>query len=111
MRARSIAISIGLLFAALAVVAYFVLPDYRNAIEEQRSKAGIVVTDRNNRILRLIPDSRDRFNIWYETANMPESLKLCVIAAEDHRFRYHLGFDPIAVARAPAARDPSGRTP
>jgi len=39
MRARSIAISIGLLFAALAVVAYFVLPDYRNAIEEQRSKA------------------------------------------------------------------------
>jgi penicillin-binding protein 1C len=89
-----------LLFAALAVVTYFVLPDYRNAIEEQRNKAGIVVTDRNDRILRLIPDSRDRFNVWYGTTRIPETLKLCVIAAEDHRFRYHAGFDPIAVVRA-----------
>ncbi len=91
-------------FAALsmlaAVTVYFVLPDYRNAIEEQRVKAGIVVADRNDRILRLIPDSRDRFSVWHEIGKTPESLKLCVMAAEDKRFPYHPGFDPIAVVRA-----------
>ncbi|MBI5249507.1 MAG: penicillin-binding protein 1C [Desulfomonile tiedjei] len=96
---KAAAVLAGLLIV-VAVACYLVLPDYRNAIEDQRNKAGIVVTDRSDRILRLIPDSRDRFNIWYEIEKTPEHLKLCVIAAEDKRFRYHPGFDPIAVVRA-----------
>lgn len=109
-RLQRLTLSAVFLITALAAILYSVLPDYRNAIEEQRSKAGIVVTDRNDRVLRLIPDSGDRFNVWYETAKMPETLKLCVIAAEDHRFPYHPGFDPIAIVRALSTNLRRGRT-
>lgn len=109
-RGRTVAISVALSISVAAAIAYFILPDYRKAIEEQKLRAGTVVTDRNDRILRLIPDSRDRFSIWYELAKIPEPLQLCVIASEDKRFRYHPGFDPIAVLRAIGTNAARGKT-
>lgn len=83
-----------------AAVMYHLLPDYTHAVEQQRTRAGTAVVDRNGRILRLFPDGRSRFSIWSEIDKIPRHLKEAVIAAEDKRFQYHPGFDPIAVIRA-----------
>jgi penicillin-binding protein 1C len=92
------------LCAAAAVIAGFVvwnrLPDYRNAIQEQRSLVGTVVLDRDGRILRIFPDSKGRFCLWRDLSSFPEALKEAVIAAEDKRFFHHSGFDAIAILRA-----------
>ncbi len=87
-------------FLASAVTLYCLVPDYRHALEEQRNRAGLAVVDRNDGLLRLLPDDRDRFSFWCGIGHIPRSLKLAVIAAEDHRFYYHPGFDPISMLRA-----------
>ncbi len=86
--------------AIVTVAVYHRLPDYESAIELQRSRSGTVVTDRHDRILRIFPDSKDRFTLWCSINEFPECLKLAVIAAEDKRFYHHPGFDPIAIVRA-----------
>ncbi|MGB6063560.1 MAG: penicillin-binding protein 1C [Desulfomonilaceae bacterium] len=96
---------LGLLAAAvlsLSAVATFhcALPDYRDALNKQRSRAGLTVVDRNGRLLRLVPDEMGRFNLWCNRKRIPQVLKLAFIAAEDRRFYYHCGFDPIAILRA-----------
>jgi len=88
------------IFAAGAVFLFQRLPDYRLALEQQRSRAGTAVVDRSGRVLRLFPDGRDRFSIWCPIERIPPHLKNAVIAAEDKRFYSHPGFDPIAVLRA-----------
>ena len=88
------------LIAVSAYVVYQRLPDYRNAIQEQQERVGSAVLDRNGRILRLFPDGKGRMGLWCHTNVFPAHLKAAVIAAEDKRFNYHPGFDPIAIARA-----------
>ncbi len=83
-----------------AVFAYLVLPDYRNAIREQQNRVGTAVLDRHERILRLFPDGKGRMGLWCDGRLFPKHLKAAVITAEDKRFYYHPGFDPIAIARA-----------
>ncbi|MDX1656726.1 MAG: transglycosylase domain-containing protein, partial [Candidatus Competibacteraceae bacterium] len=39
-------------------------------------------------------------NLPVAVERLPEHLKNAVIAIEDHRFRYHPGFDPVAIAAA-----------
>jgi len=90
--------ALALLIASVCL--YYHLPDYSSAIEEQRSLAGHVVSDRKGRVLRLLPDARDRFNLWIGIDTFPRSLKAAVVAAEDKRFFYHFGFDPVAAVRA-----------
>lgn len=92
------------------VLGYMLLPDYRNALEEQREKAGVVITDRNGRILRILPDARDHLSIWYSIDSIPDIVKTCFIVSEDKRFRYHPGFDPIAIIRAVQSNIASGKT-
>lgn len=79
---------------------WVVLPDYRNAVQEQQNRVGTTVLDRNNRILRLFPEGEGRMGLWCEGKSFPAHLKTAVIAAEDKRFSYHPGFDPIAIIRA-----------
>lgn len=76
------------------------LPDYRNALPEQRSLVGTVVLDRDGGVLRIFPDSKGRFCLWRDLSAFPEILKNAVIAAEDKRFFHHSGYDTIAVLRA-----------
>jgi penicillin-binding protein 1C len=76
------------------------LPDYSNAIVEQRNRSGFCVVDRNGEVLRIFPDNQGNFAIWTDPANVPKCLKDAIVAAEDKRFYQHIGFDPIAVARA-----------
>ena len=90
----------GILFLASAATLYYLLPDYRDALKQQRSRAALAVVDSKDRVLRLVPDERDRFSFWCDIGRIPRSLKLAVIAAEDRRFYYHPGFDPISMLRA-----------
>ncbi len=85
---------------AISTTVYFWLPDYRSEAKTQSSQCGTLVTDRHNRILRVFPDSKERFSIWHGFNEFPECLKSAVIAAEDKRFYIHPGFDPIAMVRA-----------
>jgi len=101
--ASKLLIGIAVFFVVAAIAALLVyhrLPDYRNAVSEQRSQAGTAVVDRNGRMLRLLPDSKGRFCLWRDGSAFPRHLKSAVIAAEDKRFSSHPGFDPFAVVRA-----------
>ncbi len=88
-----------LLVVALPVV-YIHLPDYTNAIPDQRTKSGHAVVDRDGRLLRLFPDEKERFCIWCPLERVPLCVRRACIAAEDGRYYYHFGFDPIAIVRA-----------
>jgi penicillin-binding protein 1C len=88
------------LVAVASVVVYRLLPDYSDAIQQQQARVGTAVLDRNGRILRLFPDEQGRMGLWVDGHDFPAHLKAAVIAAEDKRFRYHPGFDPIAITRA-----------
>lgn len=98
-------IALGLLVvvfcASVATVCtWMVLPDYRTAIQEQQERFGVAVVDRNGSILRLLPDPKGRMGLWRDGKSFPDCLKAAMIAAEDKRFPYHAGFDPIAMMRA-----------
>jgi penicillin-binding protein 1C len=86
--------------AATLLVVYQGLPDYRNEVQERRHRVGTAVLDRNGRILRLFPDGKGWMGLWCDGSLLPNHLKAAVIVAEDKRFRYHPGFDPIALVRA-----------
>lgn len=108
---RRCIVVVAALVAALAVTlaAYHLLPDYSKALEEQPARVGAAVLDRDGRILRLFPDEKGRFGLWRQRGRFPEHLKAAVIAAEDQRFYYHPGFDPIAIARAVRTNAERGR--
>jgi penicillin-binding protein 1C len=96
--------------SVVVTAAYVSLPDYNQAVAQQRSRAGTAVFDRNGELLRLFPDGRGRFSLWSEVDKIPIHLKQAVIAAEDQRFYYHPGFDPIAVLRALYTNFSQGKT-
>lgn len=95
--------------ALTGVYVYFSLTDFRNITETLRNNSSLVVTDRNGRILRIFSDGKEHLSLWTRLERFPSSLVAAVIAAEDKRFYYHLGFDPIAIARALCANIHSGR--
>ncbi|MCA1961907.1 MAG: penicillin-binding protein 1C [Desulfomonile sp.] len=86
------------------------LPDYGAALQRYRESAGTLVTDRNGRPLRLLPDTHGDFRIWTGIDRVPERVRHAFLAAEDKRFLYHPGFDPIAIVRAAATNLSRGRT-
>jgi penicillin-binding protein 1C len=94
---------------ASSVILYYLLPDYSDAVKEQRSAAGLAVLDRNHHLLRLVPDDKGRFSLWCDIGRIPQSLKLAAVAAEDRRFYYHPGFDPVAIIRAAVTNLRRGR--
>ena len=95
-----IAVALVLLLSVLAIIHYYSLPDYHALLEEQRFLYGAAVADRTGEPLRLLPDKKGRFGLWCEIDRVPQHMIEAVIAAEDQRFYYHPGFDPIAVLRA-----------
>ncbi len=75
-----------LLVIVAAGAAYWILPDYSEIINEQRSQNGTLILDRNSKIIRLLPDDQGCFRIWCEIKQAPDDLKKCILAAEDKRF-------------------------
>ncbi|MCU0320969.1 MAG: penicillin-binding protein 1C [Chitinophagaceae bacterium] len=58
-----------------------------------------VITDKNNQLLNasIAADGQWRFPF---NKNVPSKFEACITTFEDKRFFYHLGIDPIAIARA-----------
>jgi penicillin-binding protein 1C len=104
------ALAFAVFLAGVSAAVYFWLPDYNLEANTQSTQCGAVVADRHDRILRILPDSKERFSIWHGFDEFPECLKLAVIAAEDKRFYSHPGFDPLAITRAIYTSIKFGRT-
>lgn len=62
-----------------------------------------VVVDRNGVVLYESLSGSEARTSWLEPSEVPESLKVATMAAEDHRFSSHPGVDPLAIARATLA--------
>lgn len=63
------------------------------------TSTSLVVNDRNGMMLgaKIAADEQWRFP---QTDTITYKFEQCIIGFEDHRFRYHLGIDPISIARA-----------
>jgi len=68
-----------------------------------------VITDRNGLVLRTMLSDREGTSVWTSLEEMPSHLVDATLVAEDKRFYYHPGVDPIAVARAAWRNIRSGR--
>ena len=58
------------------------------------------VTDRNGRILSVLPAPGGVWRLHTGVSDVPPHLLAMLTAAEDRRFRWHPGVDPLALARA-----------
>ena len=61
---------------------------------------GRVVVDREGRVLSALPAPGGVWRLPVTAEEVPRVLVDLLVAAEDRRFRWHFGVDPVAVARA-----------
>ena len=91
----------GIIFSIFFIAALiYHSPDFRAAFETNKNRPTQVVTDRNGKILRIVPDKDGHVNIWKGIEELPVNLIQATIYSEDRRFYYHPGFDPLAIIRA-----------
>ena len=97
MRRRLIWLALGmaLLLAGLVALDRALPPELGRA----RSVGG-EVTDRTGRILSVLPAPGGVWRLQTGVADVPPHLVAMLLAAEDRRFRWHPGVDPVALARA-----------
>ncbi len=72
-------------------------------------KDNVTILDRTGRVLQTLPDERGERHEWVSIAQIPEPLIHSFIAAEDERFFFHPGFDPVAILRAAFSNLSEGR--
>lgn len=94
MRRLLLAAAVLLAVAALALDRLFP-PDLTRWRE-----AGTEVLDREGRPLSVLPAPGGYWRLRTTVADVPPHLVEMLIAAEDRRFRWHPGVDPVALARA-----------
>ena len=100
-------VALALLALGVAVViAINSLPSYSEL--ERRSDLGQTIRIRSvdGAVLVSLGPS---FGQWLPYEQIPPQMRAAMIAVEDHRFRSHIGVDPIAVVRSVAVRIQSGR--
>ncbi len=86
-------------WAILAIAAAFT--DLPAALSDPRSPdVSLVVRDRSGVPIREYRAKDGMRARWVPLADLGERVPRAIVAAEDLRFRYHPGVDPIAVARA-----------
>ncbi|MDR1318588.1 MAG: transglycosylase domain-containing protein, partial [Treponema sp.] len=73
------------------------LPYPELEVYESRSR-GLAVYDRNGRILRVFPADDGVKREWVFLRDLPAGARRIFIRAEDRRFYFHPGVDPVAVA-------------
>ena len=88
--------------AALAVLllgvgALWPLPD---ELAHPRREGSLRLLDRNGRLLREVPSSRNGVSRWLSLDEVPGIVLDATLLAEDRRFWYHPGVDPVAVLRS-----------
>lgn len=65
-----------------------------------RAGSSLQLTDRQGRPLRTLLSAREGVNAWIPLSEIAPELVNAVLMAEDRRFRWHLGVDPLAAGRA-----------
>jgi len=94
---------IGRTLALLGVAALlFFLPSLPNEYRELRADSSLNLTDRNGEPLRRNLSIREGVNSWIPLPEIPQTMIDAVLVAEDKRFYYHPGADPLAMVRAAA---------
>lgn len=73
------------------------------------SPQSMELSDRNGVLLREVLDDHDMFSRPVTARDLPRHFVLATLAAEDKRFFYHHGVDPVAVGRAILDALASGR--
>lgn len=68
--------------------------------EDLRQEDNCIFFDRNNRLLRFLPDRKGERHIHISIDEVPAFVKEAFIAIEDKRFYEHGGFDVAAMGRA-----------
>lgn len=75
------------------------LPSVR-AVEERSVRPTTQILDRSGRILYEVMDPNAGKQISLSLDTLPQACIQATLATEDQRFYYHLGVDPVAIARA-----------
>jgi penicillin-binding protein 1C len=88
---------LALLLLALFKLAPHLLPHQPFATNYSSS---ISVFDANSHLLRLTLASDDKYRLWLPLKDISPQIREAVLLHEDRHYYYHLGVNPIAVARA-----------
>jgi len=88
-----------LLFITVLVLIYFEL-ESRVSVPDLYLQPSKIYKDRNGKILRWIPDSKEERHIWTPFEKIPSHVQEAFISAEDQRFYRHPGVDFLAIIRA-----------
>lgn len=97
---RKVALALVLLAGpALLLLLFIAIPVPRQFLRGDRL-ATLVITDRSGVVMREVPSSENGTAYWTRLDETGPWLGPALIAAEDRRFRRHLGIDPLAVARS-----------
>src|ERR671918_1226040 len=109
MLAGIVSLTVGTGLAVAALWAFTILPRTLpsvTALESFQPLIGTKIYDDNDELITELHVER---RIFVPLAHMPQSLRDAVIATEDRRFYYHLGVDPIGIARAALQKYPPRR--
>jgi penicillin-binding protein 1C len=99
--ARALARAVGLAAVlAGAMAAAFVAWPVPEELLSREALASLVLTDRAGRTLRAVRSREDGRSVGLPDGVIPSQVRAAFIAAEDQRFEYHPGVDPVAIARA-----------
>jgi penicillin-binding protein 1A len=100
------AAGLGLVGLVIAVgVAIGSLPDYDELTKRENLGQMIRVRSADGTVLVSMGPNLGR---WLSYEQIPQTMKSAMIAVEDKRFRYHLGVDPIGMARSVKVRVQTG---
>ncbi len=87
-----------LLIISTAAIVFFIIPPSRSRLYPEFSSYRIF--DRNGLLLREILSKDYKTSVWTDLEQMSPHLVTVTIQAEDKRFFYHRGIDPLALLRA-----------
>ena len=95
--ARSLAVS---LLGLLAAMAWLRLGPLPAGLLDPDPRPSLTIVDRNGEVLFEARSSTGTRGETIDAAHLPPAVVSATLAAEDERFRSHLGVDPIALGRA-----------
>ncbi len=85
---------------ALVVLTVSILIPLPQELFAPVSVASVRVEDRRGIPLRTLLNDEQGRGVWKPLHEIAPEMRLAVVAIEDHRFRSHVGIDPLSVARA-----------
>lgn len=95
-------LAVGVLAFAVAGMAWIRLGPVDQSLLERGRHESLTVLDRNGEVLYEPLASSGSRGEWLTAEHLPEVLIAATVAAEDRRFFFHPGLDPVAIARAAA---------